>query len=535
MAGYGFYDDTEQEKSPLSQVYTPGAPAGISYTPDGQPFVDGKSSKNYSLPPLKPDQGLSSPSYNPASEMFAGISPEGMASPLKAITPPSTSVKSPLNYPKDSIYGVPISDLTRVLGTTAHAIAPNSWGGRLGKGMSELADQDEANRLRQQQLNQNYEMGMGHVTEDKRMGDLRLRQFDLAEKKMQEADEQVKYQNDLVDSIANDPVAVKEIATKLNMSEETTKGLISSHKGEMFKNLPAILGSAKKSLIPEQLLTEYKLPSLIGQTWESAGPLVTAAIIKRMELEKPDKDSTGAKSRTEFETRYPKWQGLVGTPEYAKAIREWENKTAEKLQIAVTSANERGKYFSSIPTGTPGVIYDRAKHQYSMKDESGREIPLSSKDVMDMNLQYKEDLPTTDIRVMQQSVPSVLQLIKQTRQEMAKTVDNLGPAKGRWRELWSGKIGNADPDFRKLSTDIGLLETRLMRMHVGARGGVEILKHFKEMINAGKDSPENMMASLDSIETYANEVASPIKIQRESSRPGPSSPGPKLKDPLGLR
>jgi hypothetical protein len=288
MAGFGFNDDIEQQESPLKYIYTPGTPKGLSVTPEGQSFVDGQSPENYSLPSLKPDQGLSSPSYNPVPEMFAGISPEGMASPLKSITPPSTSVKSPLNYPKDSIYGVPISDLTRVLGTTAHAIAPNSWGGRLGKGMSELADQDEANRLRQQQLNQNYEMGMGHVTEDKRMGDLRLRQFDLAEKKMQEADEQVKYQNDLVDSIANDPVAVKEISDRLRISEEFAKKYISSHRGEMFKQLPSLMGSSAKDIVPEHILNDLKIPEWRGATWEQAGKLIEKAYEKKLGLGKPE-------------------------------------------------------------------------------------------------------------------------------------------------------------------------------------------------------------------------------------------------------
>ena len=57
--------------------------------------------------------------------------------------------------------------------------------------------------------------------------------------------------------------------------------------------------------------------------------------------------------------------------------------------------------------------------------------------------------------------------------------------KGRWRDLWAGKIGAKDPAFMRLKVDTGLLMTLLMRMHVGARGGEYILGHFKEMIDAG--------------------------------------------------
>ena len=99
---------------------------------------------------------------------------------------------------------------------------------------------------------------------------------------------------------------------------------------------------------------------------------------------------------------------------------------------------------------------------------------------------------------------------------MANTEKNLGPLAGRWRDLWSGKVGASDPAFRALKTDIGLLETRLMKMHVGARGGEYIMQHFKEMLNAAKDSPENMRSAIAEIKQYAEEV-----------KAGPNAPPPK--------
>lgn len=164
--------------------------------------------------------------------------------------------------------------------------------------------------------------------------------------------------------------------------------------------------------------------------------------------------------------------------------------------------------FTAVPTSTPGVFFDKARKQYFEHDSQGNEVTLSSQQVKQRALQFKEQTPTNDIKVMQQSVPSVLQLIGQSREALKNTTT--GPLAGRWKVLWSSKIGAADPNFRKLKTDVDLLQTRLMKMHVGARGGEYIMKHFQDVINAGKDSPENMIAALDEIERYAKEVGQSI-------------------------
>lgn len=182
-------------------------------------------------------------------------------------------------------------------------------------------------------------------------------------------------------------------------------------------------------------------------------------------------------------------------------------------------SNVRVQAFTNIPTSTPGISFNRANGKWLETDANGVQRALSSAEVKGRNLQYKEETPTSDIRVMQQSVPSVLQLIGQSRSAMDQTINSLGPAASRWRDLWSGKIGTADPSFRKLQTDVNLLQTRLMKMHVGARGGEYIMKHFQEIINSSKDSPENMKAALSEIESYANEVGQSI-VNPNSVSPG---------------
>jgi len=192
-----------------------------------------------------------------------------------------------------------------------------------------------------------------------------------------------------------------------------------------------------------------------------------------------------------------------GDKEAQKILNDMEE---SKIKIA----KEGRAVFSNLPTTTPGVYFSRADGKYHETDAAGNDRILSSEEVKKKNLQFREETPTNDIKVMQQSVPSVLQLVNQSRVAIDNSIKNLGPLASRWRELWSGKIGAKDPEFRKLMTDINLLQTRLMKMHVGARGGEYIMKHFQEIIDSGKDSPENLKAALSEIETYANEVGQSI-------------------------
>lgn len=115
-----------------------------------------------------------------------------------------------------------------------------------------------------------------------------------------------------------------------------------------------------------------------------------------------------------------------------------------------------------------------------------------------------EAMPTTDIKVMQQSAPSVISLADKTLANMDD--NNLGPLKSRWRDFWEGKVGTSDPQFAALRADVNLMTTRLMKMHVGSRGSEYMMKHFAEIINMGKESPDNMRSAINEIRNYAVEV-----------------------------
>jgi hypothetical protein len=126
----------------------------------------------------------------------------------------------------------------------------------------------------------------------------------------------------------------------------------------------------------------------------------------------------------------------------------------------------------------------------------------------------KQDALSNSTKTMVEASPKVLELVDRTRKLIDQQVKTLGPLASRWNEFMAGKVGMPNQDFTKLRTNVGLLTTLLMRMHVGARGGEYIMKHFQDLIDTGKQSPDNLYAALDEIGRYAKDV------QREGENKG---------------
>jgi hypothetical protein len=116
-------------------------------------------------------------------------------------------------------------------------------------------------------------------------------------------------------------------------------------------------------------------------------------------------------------------------------------------------------------------------------------------------------LLTGTTRTMIETAPKVQHLATRVREEVKAQQQQLGPLSGRWNEFMTGKVGAPNPGFAALRTDAGLLQTLLMRMHVGARGGDYMMSHFKELLDTAKQSPENLLSALDEIDAYAKDVA----------------------------
>lgn len=123
------------------------------------------------------------------------------------------------------------------------------------------------------------------------------------------------------------------------------------------------------------------------------------------------------------------------------------------------------------------------------------------------------NVPTSATRTMAEAAPKVIEMSDRVLKLIDQQEKDLGPAKSRWNEFMAGKVGAPNAEFTKLRTDVGLLQTMLMRMHVGARGGEQIMQHFHDLIDVSKQDPENLRAALGEIRAYADEVA-------KSGKPG---------------
>lgn len=169
----------------------------------------------------------------------------------------------------------------------------------------------------------------------------------------------------------------------------------------------------------------------------------------------------------------------------------------------------------------------RAHGQHVQEDADKQARAAAQQEKM---FEAHQEALTSQTKSMIESAPKVLALAQRIDPLIDKLKDDLGPAAGRWSEFWAGKVGASKPEYTKLRTDIGLLSTALMRMHVGARGGELMMQHFKDLIDQGKQSPENLKAALEEIVQYAHDV--------QSERPGAAggkSGNAKGNDPLGIR
>lgn len=113
---------------------------------------------------------------------------------------------------------------------------------------------------------------------------------------------------------------------------------------------------------------------------------------------------------------------------------------------------------------------------------------------------------TSSTKTMIEAAPNVKMFVTKLQKEISDAQKGLGPAVSRWRDFTAGKIGLDDPAFTQIKTNIGLMTTLLMRMHVGARGGEYIMKHFQDLVDSSKQSPANLLAALNEISDYTDSV-----------------------------
>lgn len=116
------------------------------------------------------------------------------------------------------------------------------------------------------------------------------------------------------------------------------------------------------------------------------------------------------------------------------------------------------------------------------------------------------DTPTTATRTMVESAPKVLYFVNKQLAAIDALEKKFGPMAGRKAEFLANKIGLPGNGVSQYKTNNGLLETSLMKMHVGARGSEGMMEHFHNLIGGMNQDPSNARESLEAIKDYAQEV-----------------------------
>ena len=100
----------------------------------------------------------------------------------------------------------------------------------------------------------------------------------------------------------------------------------------------------------------------------------------------------------------------------------------------------------------------------------------------------------------------------------------------------AGKVGAGDSEYTALRTKLGLSNTLLMNVHVGNRGGSEMLEHFQDLANAGKMSGPTLKAAYGSELNYVRgSQMLPAGAKAGGAAPGAGGGGQfSVTDPRGV-
>jgi hypothetical protein len=144
-----------------------------------------------------------------------------------------------------------------------------------------------------------------------------------------------------------------------------------------------------------------------------------------------------------------------------------------------------------------------------------------------------QQIPTSVTRTMKEAAVKLIPRVDAARESLLKIWNRLGPVKTRWSEFLTTGVGIADPDFSSFRTKFHLASTLLLRMHVGGRGGDNMLREFKGLIDTSYQSPENLLASLQAIDEYARGVTTEHPDSPEQV-PALAQPGAEYPDAIKL-
>jgi hypothetical protein len=114
--------------------------------------------------------------------------------------------------------------------------------------------------------------------------------------------------------------------------------------------------------------------------------------------------------------------------------------------------------------------------------------------------------PTTTQRTAAGRADTVISMAPEVLTRIDSVASKMGPIAGRWNEFMQGKVGSDDPDFAALRSDLLMMSSAVALAHAQGRLPENLREEFDRAINAPKQTPENLKATINAMIPWLQKV-----------------------------
>lgn len=261
--------------------------------------------------------------------------------------------------------------------------------------------------------------------------------------------------------------------------------------------------SAQKGTDQEIALMKLK------QTADQYG-INVASLLEKMQHDKATESKMSDKfyedARQQALALY-KSQGLdPEKPENALSFSKLVSDRANQLRLRDLQEQAANRPAPEPKTPTPAIVYV-PQPDGSLKVAQaapGATLPPGTVTGQGVNAL---SVPTANTRAMAEKAPNVKFFTDNIRTILDNNEKLFGPLKTNWKDFEAGKLGQKGEDITALRTNADFLNSALVQMHYGQKGGQETAKRFQELYEKAKNNPDNLRAYLNVVSNYADRVA----------------------------
>lgn len=206
----------------------------------------------------------------------------------------------------------------------------------------------------------------------------------------------------------------------------------------------------------------------------------------------------------------------ASTPQQKQTARANLDEALKQKKAGAAAPPDKGQNFIDPATGR------------MVRIEPGGAVPKGAMTASGLNT---VNTPTSQSRGMSEMANTVIAQVPTLLGQIDALKDKIGPAAGRWNELWVKKAGLNDPDFAGLDQDLDLFASALVRTHFGGRGGQGYREALKKDFSMAQ-SPEDLKSRIQHAETwlqgYANIANKGGGVAPAAAQQTPTANTPKI-------